>query len=52
MFWESVCFSRSERKWGKVEELPDSVITSRNGTANDAIDNIFTYNDPDTGAGS
>ncbi|UTC93693.1 neuraminidase [Treponema denticola] len=38
----------------KVEELPDGsvILSSRNGTANGRLINIFTYSDPDTGAGS
>ena len=38
----------------KVEELPDGsvILSSRNGTANGRLINIFTYSNPDTGAGS
>ena len=38
----------------KVEELPDGsvVLSSRNGTASGRLINIFTYSNPDMGAGS
>ena len=38
----------------KVEELPDGsvVLSSRNGTSSGRWINIFTYSNPDTGAGS
>ena len=38
----------------KVEELPDGsvVLSSRNGTASGRLINIFTYSNPDMGAGN